>query len=67
MRNFGVVLLCLVMLSCARAEASRQPVEVEMRNVDLHVTADIASELPATIVASIASTAPACRVSSARR
>jgi hypothetical protein len=26
------------MLSCARVEASRQPVEVEMSNVDLHVT-----------------------------
>src|SRR6185503_18374980 len=41
MRNLCLVLLGLAMLSCARAEASRQPVEVEMRNVDLHVTADI--------------------------
>ena len=29
------------MLACARAEASRQPVEVEMQNVDLHVATDI--------------------------
>jgi len=29
------------MLSCARAEAARQPVEVEMSNVDLHITSDI--------------------------
>ncbi len=41
MRNLAIVLMSLVMLSCARAEASRQPVEVEMRNVDLHVAADI--------------------------
>ena len=41
MRYLAIVLLSLAMLSCARAEASRQPVEVEMRNVDLHVTADI--------------------------
>ena len=42
MRNVCIVLLSLAMLSCVRAEASRQPVEVEMRNVDLHITADIA-------------------------
>jgi hypothetical protein len=41
MRYLAFVLLSLAMLSCARAEASRQPVDVEMRNVDLHVTADI--------------------------
>jgi len=29
------------MLSCARAEARRQPVEVEMQNVDLHVASDV--------------------------
>ena len=29
------------MLACARAEASRQPVEVEMSNVDLHVASDV--------------------------
>jgi len=41
MRYVCIVLLSLPMLSCARAEASRQPVEVEMRNVDLHITTDI--------------------------
>jgi hypothetical protein len=41
MRYVCLVLLSLVMLACARAEASRQPVEVEMQNVDLHVTADV--------------------------
>ena len=41
MRYVCLVLLSLAMLSCARAEASRQPVEVEMRNVDLHITTDI--------------------------
>src|ERR1051325_8640755 len=41
MRNVCIVLLSLAMLSCVRAEAARQPVEVEMRNVDLHITADI--------------------------
>jgi hypothetical protein len=34
-------LLMLHTLACARVEASRQPVEVEMSNVDLHVTADV--------------------------
>lgn len=29
------------MLACVRAEASPQPVEVEMSNVDFHITADI--------------------------
>lgn len=41
MRTVCIVLLSSAMLACARAEASRQPVEVEMRNVDLHVTTDI--------------------------
>jgi hypothetical protein len=41
MRNVCLVLLSLATLSCLRAEASRQPVEVEMRNVDLHITTDI--------------------------
>lgn len=41
MRNLCLVLLGLAMLSCARADASRQPVEVEMHNVDLRLTADI--------------------------
>ena len=41
MRYLSIVLLSLAMLACARAEASRQPVEVEMQNVDLHVATDI--------------------------
>src|SRR5687767_1348147 len=41
MRLAAIVLLTAGMLSCARAEASRQPVEVEMSNVDLHLTTDI--------------------------
>ena len=40
MRIFCIAVLSSAMLCCARAEASRQPVEVEMRNVDLHVAAD---------------------------
>jgi hypothetical protein len=41
MRLAAIVILTAGMLSCARAEASRQPVEVEMSNVDLHMTPDI--------------------------
>ena len=41
MRLVAIVLLSAGMLSCARAEASRQPVDVEMQNVDLHMTTDI--------------------------
>lgn len=41
MGHLSIVLLSLAMLACARAEASRQPVEVEMQNVDLHVTTDV--------------------------
>jgi hypothetical protein len=41
MRILSIVLLSLTMLSYARAEASRQKVEVEMQNVDLHITTDI--------------------------
>ena len=41
MRVMSIALVCSAMLACARAEASRQPVEVEMSNVDLHVTANI--------------------------
>jgi hypothetical protein len=33
-----VILLISTLASCARVEASRQPVEVEMNNVDLHMT-----------------------------
>lgn len=38
-----VVLLMAGMLinACARVEASRQPVEVDMANVDLHITSDV--------------------------
>ncbi|MGH9219478.1 MAG: hypothetical protein ACRD1W_09260 [Vicinamibacterales bacterium] len=41
MRLAAIVILTAGMLCCARAEASRQPVEVEMSNVNLHMTADI--------------------------
>src|SRR5688572_7345488 len=41
MRLAAIVTLTAGMLCCARAEASRQPVEVEMSNVNLHMTADI--------------------------
>jgi hypothetical protein len=41
MRNFSLMLLIGLMSACARAEASRQPVQVEMKNVDLHVASDI--------------------------
>ena len=41
MRILSIALLSLTMLSHARAEASRQKVEVEMQNVDLHITTDI--------------------------
>jgi hypothetical protein len=41
MRIICIALLSSAMLACARAEASRQPVEVEMSNVDLHITSDI--------------------------
>jgi hypothetical protein len=41
MRYLCIVLMSLAMLACARAEASRQPVEVEMQNVNLHITTDI--------------------------
>ena len=41
MRLAAIVFLTAGMLCCARAEASRQPVEVEMSNVNLHLTADI--------------------------
>jgi hypothetical protein len=41
MKTMSIALLTSAMLACASAEASRQPVEVEMANVNLHVTADI--------------------------
>lgn len=41
MRIVWIGLLSSAMLACARVEASRQPVEVEMSNVDLHLTPDI--------------------------
>lgn len=41
MRLLGIVVLSTMMLSCARLEASRQPVEVEMHNVDLHLSSDV--------------------------
>jgi hypothetical protein len=36
-----VLVLATVASSCARAEASRQPVAVDMANVDLHITDDV--------------------------
>ena len=41
MRTVGIALLAAAMLICASAEARRQPVEVEMQNVDLHMSADV--------------------------
>jgi hypothetical protein len=41
MRIAGIALLISALSCCARAEASRQPVEVEMNNVDLHLTSSI--------------------------
>jgi hypothetical protein len=41
MRSCVVLLLAALMSACTRVEASRQPVEVEMANVDLHITTDV--------------------------
>src|SRR6187402_1970488 len=41
MRSCVVLLLAALISACARVEASRQPVEVDMANVDLHVTGDV--------------------------
>jgi hypothetical protein len=41
MRTCCLLLFASLTTSCARVEASRQPVEVEMANVDLHVTSDV--------------------------
>jgi hypothetical protein len=41
MRTMSLVLLVALASACARAEAARQPVQVEMKNVDLHVTPDV--------------------------
>jgi hypothetical protein len=41
MRTMSLVLSVALASACASAEASRQPVQVEMRNVDLHVTSDV--------------------------
>jgi hypothetical protein len=41
MRHCAVLLLAALISSCARVEASRQPVAVDMANVDLHVTGDV--------------------------
>lgn len=41
MRITGIALLTSALIGCARVEASRQPVEVEMSNVDLHMSAGV--------------------------
>jgi hypothetical protein len=41
MRRGFFALLTSALVSCARVEASRQPVEVEMSNVDLHMSAGV--------------------------
>lgn len=41
MRTLELVLLVGLLSACASAEASRQPVQVDMSNVDLHVTPDV--------------------------
>jgi hypothetical protein len=41
MRTCVVLLLASVVSSCARVQASRSPVQVDMANVDLHVDAEV--------------------------
>ena len=41
MRAIAVALVASTLASCASVEASRQPVDVEMRNVDLHLNGDV--------------------------
>ena len=41
MRAIMVALLASTLASCASVEASRQPVDVEMRNVDLHLSGEV--------------------------
>src|SRR5262245_23197777 len=41
MRVPGFVFLIGLLSACARVEATHPPVQVHMRNVDLHVTADV--------------------------
>ena len=41
MRAIVVALLASTLASCASVEASRQPVDVEMRNVDLHLGGEV--------------------------
>jgi hypothetical protein len=41
MRAIVVALLASTLASCASVEARRQPVDVEMRNVDLHLNGDV--------------------------
>src|SRR6185503_19605565 len=41
MRSCVVLLLAALISACTRVEASRQPVEVDMANVDLHITTDV--------------------------
>jgi hypothetical protein len=42
MRPLGLALLALALSACSSVEASKSSVAVDMRNVDLHVTPDIA-------------------------
>ena len=41
MRKCVGLLLATLISACVRVEASRQPVEVDMANVDLHITTDV--------------------------
>ena len=41
MRTFVVILAAALFSSCVRVEASRQTVEVDMANVDMHITSDV--------------------------
>jgi hypothetical protein len=41
MRIAGIVLLTSALIGCTSVDASRQPVEVEMNNVDLHLAAGV--------------------------
>ena len=61
MRAIVVALLASTLASCASVEASRQPVDVEMRNVDLHLSGGVTlhvRHLRGHLIASVSSGIP---------
>jgi hypothetical protein len=46
MRVLCIAVVTSALFACARVEAVKQPVEVEMHNVDLHVAADVTLHVP---------------------